>query len=73
MVDVKQRCSHTSLDISHETALQTVVGVDGALAGTEKEGLKGFEISFDRPCAGIILTQCSYMLVTYPRESLIQA
>lgn len=69
MVDVKQRCSHTSLDISHETALQTVVGVDGALAGTEKESLKGF----DGPCAGIILTQCSYMLVTYPRESLIQA
>lgn len=49
-----------------------LLGVDGALAGTEK-GLKGFEICFDGPCAGIILTQCSYMLVTYPRESLIQA
>lgn len=46
-----------------------LLGVDGALAGTEKESLKGF----DGPCAGIILTQCSYMLVTYPRESLIQA
>lgn len=76
MVDVKQRCSHASLDVSHETELQTFVGMDDALVGTEekkkKKGLKDFDVCFDGPCSGLVLTQRSYMLVTRPRESLSQ-
>lgn len=68
----KERCSHASLDISHEAELQTLAGVDDTLVGTEKKGLKGFGVCFDGPHSGFILTQHSYTLVTYPRESLSQ-
>lgn len=72
MVDVKQRCSHASLDVSHETELQTFVGMDDALVGTEEKKKKKGLKDFDGPCSGLVLTQRSYMLVTCPRESLSQ-